>query len=149
MKNELIDSIKNSPNPEWQERIAKHKKKHPGDPLPIPFAEPEPNVMIPYTKNSPYHCQVHRDAFSYGDVGPRADSRVVVDLRFFGKQEIRKENRVYFGPPISPKEEWVAGNTDIYGMPQPTVSLCYRNVIRLNECVLLTMLCSSKLRGPS
>jgi len=63
---------------------------------------------------------VHRDAFSYGDVGPRADSRVVVDLRFFGKQDVNPDNLVYFGPKHRPSSEWVAGVTDIYGMPQPT-----------------------------
>lgn len=121
LKPELVESIKNSPNPEWQARIAAHHAKHPTDPLPIPFNDPEPQVMVPYTSEFPWHCQIHRDAFSYGDVGPRADPRVVVDLRFFGRQEIRRENRVYFGSQVSPRE-WVAGNTDIYGMPQATVS---------------------------
>ncbi|KAJ7846386.1 hypothetical protein B0H14DRAFT_3867807 [Mycena olivaceomarginata] len=61
------------------------------------------------------------NAFSYGDVGPRADPRVVVDLRFFGKQDINKNNFVDFGTPGY--AEWSAGVTDIYGMPQPTVIL--------------------------
>jgi pyranose oxidase len=76
--------------------------------------------MIPYTSDFPWHCQVHRDAFSYGDVGPRADARVVVDLRFFGRQEIQKKNKVYFAGELL-KTGWVAGCTDIYGMPQATV----------------------------
>lgn len=74
--------------------------------------------MIPYTSDFPWHVQVHRYAF--GDVGPKADPRVVVDLRFFGKSDIVEENRVTFGP--NPKlREWEAGVTDTYGMPQPTV----------------------------
>jgi hypothetical protein len=77
--------------------------------------------MIPYTSNFPWHVQVHRDAFSYGDVGPKADPRVVVDLRFFGKSEIRRENQVTFGA-IDSVTEWQAGVTDLYGMPQATVS---------------------------
>lgn len=77
--------------------------------------------MIPHTKDFPWHVQVHRDAFSYGDVGPKADPRVVVDLRFFGKQDIVKDNRVEFGQPPT-NSEWRPGVTDIYGMPQATVS---------------------------
>jgi pyranose oxidase len=143
MKNELVDSINKSTDPAWQERIARHKEKHPGDPLPIPFAEPEPNVMIPYTTNFPYHCQIHRDAFSYGDVGPRADPRVVVDLRFFGKQEIRKENRVYFGPPVSPKDQWVAGNTDIYGMPQATFEVTRTQQDSIHDQRIMRDMCAT------
>ena len=79
-------------------------------------------VMIPYTSDAPWHCQVHRDAFSYGDVGPRADSRVVEDLRFFGKQEIKWENRVEFAKPSQDSNlTWIPGDTDSYGMPQATV----------------------------
>jgi pyranose oxidase len=107
-----VESI--SRNPNWADRIAEHKKKHPADPLPIPFNDPDPQVMIPYSQTYPWHIQIHRDAFQYGDVGLKADPRVVVDLRFFGKSDISAENRVTFG-------ESQAGITDIYGMPQPTV----------------------------
>lgn len=77
--------------------------------------------MIPYTTAFPHHVQVHRDAFSYGDVGPRADSRIVVDLRFFGKQDIDVNNQVYFGKKATPMQSWEAGVYDMYGMPQATV----------------------------
>ncbi|KAG6382091.1 hypothetical protein JVT61DRAFT_731 [Boletus reticuloceps] len=56
--------------------------------------------------------QSDSDAFNYGEVGPRADSRVVVDLRWFGGQETKKDNYVTFG-----------GTTDIYGMPQATFNV--------------------------
>lgn len=81
--------------------------------------------MIPYKHDFPWHVQIHRDAFSYGDVGPKADPRVVVDLRFFGKQDIVESNCVKFGELKAPMQ-WKAGVTDIYGMPQATVrfSLC-------------------------
>jgi pyranose oxidase len=85
------------------------------------FDDPEPQVVIPYTTDHPWHVQVHRDAFPYGDVGPRADPRVVVDMRFFGKQDIDKNNFVDFGTPGY--AGWSADITDIYGMPQPTVCL--------------------------
>jgi hypothetical protein len=49
---------------------------------------------------------------------------LIVDVRFFGKQDIKEYNRVYFGPADEeaiPKG-WVPGITDSYGMPQATVS---------------------------
>ncbi|KAK0184371.1 pyranose 2-oxidase [Armillaria mellea] len=97
-------------NPKYKEAVERHQEKYPCDPLPIPFHDPEPQVTIPYTPDHPWHTQIHRDAFSYGDVGPRSDPRVVVDLRFFGKSDISKDNRVYFSDE----------HTDIYGMPQAT-----------------------------
>ena len=121
MKRELIEKI--NTDPRWAERVAHHKEKYPNDPLPIPFTDPEPQVNVPYKSEFPYHVQVHRDAFSYGDVGPKADSRVIVDLRFFGRQDISEHNFVYFGPPEGAKTpmSWTPGLTDSYGMPQPTV----------------------------
>lgn len=117
LRKEIVDAIWK--NPEFKEKVEAHHKRYPRDPLPIPFSDPEPQVMIPFTPGAPWHCQVHRDAFSYGDVGPRADSRIVVDLRWFGRQEIKKENRVHFGEKIEPFT-WFPGVTDIYGMPQAT-----------------------------
>ena len=122
-----MDSIPETP--EFQDQVAEHRRKHPNDPLPIPFKDPEPQVIIPYKTTSPWHVQVHRDAFSYGDVGPKADPRVVVDLRFFGKGEIVKENRVTFGE---------NDTEDIYGMPQATVGLLpYRIIVLLIRCDLV------------
>ena len=94
------------------EKITNHHTKYPDDPLWIPFADPEPQITLPYSLSHPWHVQIHRDAFSYGEVGPRADSRVVVDLRWFGKQASNPKNCVTFSTEV----------TDIYGMPQPTVS---------------------------
>ncbi|KAH8087880.1 pyranose 2-oxidase [Cristinia sonorae] len=142
MKNEIIDYIEK--NPAWQERIKIHREKHKGDPLPIPFHDPEPQVMIPYTTDFPWHCQVHRDAFSYGDVGPRADARVVVDLRFFGRQEIRKENRVYFSGQFSKdRDSWVAGSTDIYGMPQATFEVTRSQKDNINDQKMMNDMCAT------
>ncbi|KAJ2932413.1 hypothetical protein H1R20_g4709, partial [Candolleomyces eurysporus] len=118
LKRSIVDSIPNDPR--FAERAKEHKKKYPKDPIPIPFNDPEPQIMIPYTKDFPWHVQIHRDAFSYGDIGPKADSRVIVDLRFFGKQDIVENNQVHFGPPPTTAGDWKPAVTDIYGMPQPT-----------------------------
>ena len=65
---------------------------------------------IPVSEKRPWHCQVHRDAFSYGEVAPNVDTRLIVDLRWFGKVEPREENRVVFSHT----------NKDLFDMPQPT-----------------------------
>lgn len=130
LKQEIIDAI-------WRDSrfaaaVNAHHAKYPEDPLPIPFLDPEPQLTLPYSHDHPWHVQIHRDAFSYGEVGPRADSRVVVDLRWFGKQEIKESNCVDFGKLIQAKDgSWKPGVTDIYGMPQPTVS--YFNAIVHHE----------------
>ena len=142
LKTEAIKYISPNPesdfakkHPELAKKVKEHETTYPLDPLPIPFDDPEPQVTIPYEPLTPWHTQIHRDAFSYGDVGPRSDSRVVVDLRFFGKQDIHRDNRVYFGPLSSSNKAgnsdtvniWQAGVTDIYGMPQATVMCLFCN----------------------
>ncbi|KAF8422789.1 pyranose 2-oxidase [Boletus edulis BED1] len=116
LKHEYIDAIPTKdPFHDFKhskEAILKHLAKYKSDPLPIPFSDPEPQVTLPYSRKYPWHVQIHRDAFNYGEVGPRADSRVVVDLRWFGAQESKKDNYVTFG-----------GTTDIYGMPQATFNV--------------------------
>ncbi|KAF7984116.1 hypothetical protein HWV62_16738 [Athelia sp. TMB] len=78
----LVKDIDNfDGKPEWWVKAVKdHKSDHPNDPLPI-----------------------------YGEVGPKVDPRLVVDLRFFGRQKGSPENRLVF-----------ENFTDAYGMPQPT-----------------------------
>ncbi|KAG8688771.1 Pyranose 2-oxidase, partial [Ceratobasidium sp. 394] len=84
--------------------------------LPIPLNDPDPQITIPYSPEYPYHTQLHRDAFSYGDVGPQIDHRVVLDIRFFSRVDVRESNYVSF----SDKDRYGRTNTDVYGMPQPT-----------------------------
>src|SRR5262249_39068544 len=71
---------------------------------------PEPQVYIPVSEHHPWHAQIHRDAFQYGEIGPNVDSRVIVDLRWFGMIDQLKTNKVTFSKKY--KNE--------YGMPQPT-----------------------------
>jgi len=95
----------------WRKAVEDHISQHGKvDPLPIPFEDPEPQVTIPASHKRPWHTQIHRDAFSYGEVGPSVDSRVVVDMRFFGMQEGVSKNRMWFEREYS----------DAYGMPQVT-----------------------------
>jgi hypothetical protein len=81
--------------------------------------------MIPYSTAFPWHIQIHRDPFYYNEIGPRADPRTVIDLRFFGKGDLKWENSIQFGSDeFTTNNGWKAGVTDIYGMPQVTVSEC-------------------------
>ncbi|OSC97281.1 GMC oxidoreductase [Trametes coccinea BRFM310] len=134
MSTELIDSVKsdltitgtpgepgynvtydagnpNNKHPDWwNDAVADHMKKHPEDPIPIPFEDPEPQVTTLFAPDHPWHTQIHRDAFTYGEVAQSIDSRLVVDWRFFGRTEPKEENKLWFSDKI----------TDQYNMPQPT-----------------------------
>jgi pyranose oxidase len=108
LKQSIVDGLETDPR--FEGRVAAHRRRNPKDPLPIPTNEPPPQVWIPVSKGRPWHCQIHRDAFNYGDHAPNIDTRVVVDLRWFGIIEQRKENYISFS-----KE-----NRDSFGMPQLT-----------------------------
>ena len=57
----LIKSVDKNPFglPWWPEMVAHHKKRHPRDPIHIPFRDPEPQVTTPFTKEHPWHTQVN------------------------------------------------------------------------------------------
>jgi pyranose oxidase len=109
----------------------KHRDIFPGDKTGLRINEPPPNVWIPCStgtynyynhrtkqyekRDRTWHCQIHRDAFNYGEVTPNVDERVVVDMRWFGALRPIYKNRVEF---ITEEDGTV--ETDRFGMPQPT-----------------------------
>ena len=98
------------------------------DPVPIPMSEPEPQVTIPVSAARPWHTQIHRDAFNYGDVPPNVDSRVVIDLRWFGIVPQEAANRVKFSEAVR----------DTFGMPQPTFEFRVRGAAREAQHAMMT-----------
>jgi pyranose oxidase len=79
------------------------------DDVPIPMNDPPPMVWIPVSEGRPWHCQVHRDSFAYGELPADIDDRLVVDLRWFGMVQPNPNNRVTFAD----------GLNDTFGMPKP------------------------------
>ena len=65
---------------------------------------------IPVSESHPWHCQVHVDAFSYGEVKPNVDPRLIVQLRWYGKVK----------PSFDKQVEFSKDNFDTFSMPQPT-----------------------------
>ncbi|CAD5121134.1 unnamed protein product [Dimorphilus gyrociliatus] len=109
LNQDTIDRL-TKPNSEFAATIKEYQKKNPNDPIPIPMNDPDPQCYIPVSEDRPWHCQIHRDAFSYGDVAPNVDPRLIVDFRWFGIVKQSESNMVTFS------EEY----KDFLGMPQPT-----------------------------
>jgi pyranose oxidase len=121
LKQEIVDSL--SEDPRFAERVRAHREQNPRDPVPIPEDEPEPNVWIPVSEERSWHCQIHRDAFHYGEVAPHIDPRLIVDLRWFGLVEPQYESRMTFSDTI----------TDAFGMPQLTFEWIVSDEDRLKQ----------------
>lgn len=108
LKQDHIDAIRSDPR--FADKVKKHQEESPHDPLPIPAGDPEPQVWIPVSEDRPWHCQIHRDAFHYGDVAPNVDTRLIVDLRWFGIVQPSYDSYIHFSDQ----------HFDAYDMPQPT-----------------------------
>lgn len=107
LKHDIVENLRHDPR--FRQKVEEHRHTNPEDPIPIPTHEPEPNVWIPVSEERPWHCQIHRDAFHYGDVRPNVDSRLIVDLRWFGIVKPAYESRMAFSDT----------RVDVFGMPQP------------------------------
>jgi pyranose oxidase len=104
LREEIISKIREDPRfHKWVAAI------EPDDDVPIPMHDPPPMVWIPLSDGRPWHCQVHRDSFAYGELPADIDDRLVVDLRWFGRVDPNPDNRVTFADDLN----------DTYGMPKP------------------------------
>jgi pyranose oxidase len=92
----------------WKKKVDMHKITAPNDPLPFPFNDPDPQCYFPFSDSYPWHTQIHRDAFGYGEVPPTIDQRLVVDFRWFSYAQPVSTNYVGFSTKM----------TDEFGMPQ-------------------------------
>lgn len=111
LRQDLVDSVRESSGFRDDPRIARRLKSIEAlDPVPIPMHDPPPAVWIPVSDGRPWHAQVHRAAFQYGDLPPDTDDRVVVDFRWFGMVDPVPNNRITFSDV----------HNDKFGMPQPT-----------------------------
>jgi pyranose oxidase len=125
LRQDIVDGVRTDPR--FTDRVEEHYKKSPHDPVPIPQNDPEPNVWIPVSEERPWHCQIHRDAFHYGDVPPNVDTRLIVDLRWFGIVEPREDNRVTFSDQ----------HRDSFDMPQPTFTFRMSEQDRRNQHAMM------------
>ncbi|EIN03465.1 pyranose 2-oxidase [Punctularia strigosozonata HHB-11173 SS5] len=134
LKTSLLKTIPNNPYnlSWWKEKVDYQKAKHPEDPLKFPFRDGEPQVTKLFTKDKPWHAQIHRDAFSYGAVAETIDTRTIVDFRFFGYVKPEATNRIDF----ETKYE------DGYGMPQPTFTFRMSDDDKTRAHDMMTDMCN-------
>lgn len=116
LRQELVDGIQNDPR--FKDRVDKIESN---DPIPVPMNDPPPMVWIPVSEGRPWHCQIHKDSFHYGQIPPDVDDRLIVDLRWFALIEPVQSNRVKFEDDIHDK----------FGMPQPTFEFTWSESDRL------------------
>ncbi|KAJ2969634.1 hypothetical protein NUW58_g9940 [Xylaria curta] len=101
---EHLDKPEDTPEQKSSTKVIEHKKQHPEDPVPFPFEDFDPQVYTPYSEDYPWHTQIHRDAFGYGELPSNIDPRLVVDLRFFAQVEAVATNYI----------SWKLGSTDAF-----------------------------------
>lgn len=105
LKPEILDAIG-----ELAARQSPSRTPMPPDTLPVPMKDPAPHLYIPVSAERPWHSMIFREAFQFDPLPPDTDSRLVVDLKWFGMIEPVATNEVVFEDNI----------TDVMGMPQPT-----------------------------
>ncbi|OSC39591.1 GMC oxidoreductase [Mycobacterium decipiens] len=110
---DLVDQIDGDER--FAAALGSHRQLYPDDTLPIPARDPAPNIWIPVTEGRPWHAQINRDAFHYADRVPHIDTRLIMDLRWFGMVDPRPDNRVWFSD----------RHSDVHGMPQPTFDFSF------------------------
>jgi pyranose oxidase len=109
LKQDILNQIPDDPR--FKKEVDEYRKQIPyRDPVPIPIHDPDPQVWIPVSEGRPWHCQIHRDAFQYGELAANVDSRLIVDLRWFGIVQQCPDNYVTFSKTYK----------DTTGMPQTT-----------------------------
>lgn len=69
-----------------------------------------PHLYIPLAEDRPWHGQIFREAFQFDPLTPDVDSRLIIDLKWFGMIDPVPSNRMTFESDIM----------DRIGMPQPT-----------------------------
>ncbi|KAK3358670.1 hypothetical protein B0T25DRAFT_563746 [Lasiosphaeria hispida] len=111
---DIVKLVKENPHnfKWWDDKVMEHEKMCPSDPVPIPPGDLDPHCYYPLSEEHPWHCQIHRDSFGYGEVPGQIDQRLIVDFRWFGYVKPEEHNCVEFSETIR----------DGFGMPQPTFS---------------------------
>ncbi|MFD5428201.1 GMC oxidoreductase [Streptomyces sp. NPDC127084] len=126
LHSDLLDRLRSDPLFVSERRC--HREASPDGDVLIPMDDPEPNVWIPVSANRPWHAQINRDAFQYGDLPSYVDDRLIVDLRWFGLIDPRPDNRVTFS----------AAHTDLHGMPQPTFDFTFSDDDTARQHAMMT-----------
>jgi pyranose oxidase len=65
-------------------------------PLPIPMNDPKPHLYIPLSEGRPWHSQIFRESFQFDPLPDNVDSRLVVDLKWFGMIDPVATNQIRF-----------------------------------------------------
>ena len=105
LKKEIVEAVGNRASNSSKTKLDGKPKS-----LAIPMKDPPPHLHIAVSEERPWHAQIFREAFQFDPLVPTVDSRLIVDLKWFGMVNPNRSNRVKFESDIM----------DRMGMPQPT-----------------------------